>query len=161
VPQDLDNAIITNSFSVYDLDNKIINSNYLHLITKTKYFQALCEKESSGTTGRRNISDEHFINFKIPLPSKFEQERIVKNYYAKINQANYLEQEAANLSAQSEDYFLAELGIEKTKPRERKKGLQFVEFKDLERWDVFSTDVRITQELKKAKFKLVSIGVFY
>jgi len=72
-----------------------------------------------------------------------------------------LERQSKNIEQEIEAYFLAELGIEKTQKREIKKGLQFVEFKDLERWDVFSTDVRITQELKKSKFKIVSIGEIF
>jgi len=136
VPNELDNAIITNSFSVYDVNNSIANTKYLYLVTKTKYFQELCEKVSSGTTGRRNISDEYFINFQIPLPTLSQQEKIVQNYFAKIEKAKELERKSQNLEQEIEEYFLAELGIQKQEKRERKKGLQFVEYVKLSKWSL-------------------------
>jgi len=158
VPDELDKAIITNSFSVYYVNNTIANIKYLYLITKTNYFQELCEKVSSGTTGRRNISDEHFINFQIPLPSLSEQEKIVSSYFEKINRAKEREKEAQNIEQEIEKYFLAELGLKPFTPKQRVIGLQTIDFSLLERWDVFSTDTRVTAELKKSKFELVSIG---
>jgi len=136
VPNELDNAIITNSFSVYDVNKQIANTKYLYLVTKTKYFQDLCEKVSSGTTGRRNISDEHFVNFQIPLPPLSEQHEIVSRYFEKIQKAQALEKEAQNIEQKIEEYFLEVLGIQKQEKRERKKGLQFVEFATLTKWGI-------------------------
>jgi len=155
VPDELDKAIITNSFSVYYVNNTIANIKYLYLVTKTNYFQELCEKVSSGTTGRRNISDEHFINFQIPLPSLSEQNAIVAKYFAKINRAKELEKEAQNIEQEMEEYFLAELGIQKQEKRERKKGLQFVEFKDITRWDTLFLFGKHAELI--SKYELVSL----
>jgi len=68
--------------------------------------------------------------------------------------------EAQNLEQEMEAYFLAELGIEKTEKRERKKGLQFVEFKDLKRWDVWIKRNSYTNKnnLKFVPFREIVIG---
>jgi len=76
--------------------------------------------------------------------------------YAKIQQAEALERQSKNIEQEIEAYFLAELGIEKIQKREIKKGLQFVEFKDLERWDTLFLFGEIPQT--KSKYELISFS---
>jgi len=76
--QDLDGALISNSFQAYDLDKNIIDIDYFNYFTKTHSFIDFCNKASEGTTNRRNLDDNKFLSFEIPLPSLPEQKRIVK-----------------------------------------------------------------------------------
>ena len=76
--QDLDGALISNSFQAYDLDKNIIDIDYFNYFTKTHSFIDFCNKASEGTTNRRNLDDNKFLSFEIPLPPLPEQKRIVK-----------------------------------------------------------------------------------
>ena len=76
--QDLDGALISNSFQAYDLDKNIIDIDYFNYFTKTHSFIDFCSKASEGTTNRRNLDDNKFLSLEIPLPPLPEQKRIVK-----------------------------------------------------------------------------------
>ncbi|SDE05860.1 restriction endonuclease subunit S [Riemerella columbipharyngis] len=158
VPKELDNGIITGNFWTFDVDYSKINPVYLMLLTGTKEFQKLSQSASVGTTNRNYLQEKLFLNFKIPLPSLAEQEAIVKAYQTKIQQAQDLEQQAQNLEQEIEKYFLNELGLEPYKSKEKIRGLMTIDFQDLERWDYFSSDIMINQEINKSKFPLVKIG---
>jgi len=156
VPVELDNAIITNSFSAYNIDRNITNIKYLYLVVKTKYFQDLCEKVSSGTTGRRSISDQHFINFQIPLPPLSEQNAIVENYFAKINKAHELERENAQIKINLEQVLFSEIREEKKQKNDL--FLKFVEFAGMKNWSVSSLlDMNFNYS---TQFPLLRIGDF-
>lgn len=161
VPAELDGGIITGNFWTFNVDYSIINPHYLTLITRTKEFQKLSQAASVGTTNRNYLQEEHFLNFEIPLPSLTEQEAIVNNYYSKIKEAEELEKQANDLEGEIEKYFLEQLGLKPFSLKEKHCTLQFTDYLALDRWDFFSTDTRISAELKKSKFELTSIGKTY
>lgn len=76
--QDLDGALISNSFQAYDLDENIINIDYFNYFTKTHSFIDFCSKASEGTTNRRTMDDNKFLTFEILLLPLPEQKRIVE-----------------------------------------------------------------------------------
>ncbi|MBF0597989.1 restriction endonuclease subunit S [Faecalibacter sp. WQ 117] len=79
---------------------------------------------------------EVFLKFKIPLPSLQEQQEIVDAYFAKINESNQLEEQAKNIDQEIEKFLFTELGISSgDKINKKKKGLNLVNFTQLERWD--------------------------
>lgn len=158
VPQKLDKGIITGNFWTFDVDYSIINPHYLTLLTGTKEFQKLCQTASVGTTNRNYLQEDLFLNFEIPLPKLSEQAILLSNYNSKINQANLLEQQSSDLEGEIEKYFLEQLGLKPFSLKQKSTGLQTTDYVTLDRWDFFSTDTRIANELKKSKFNLTSIG---
>ena len=160
VPEGLDKGIITGNFWTFDVDYNLINPYFLQLITRTKQFQNLSQSASVGTTNRNYLQEESFLNFHIPLPSISEQEAIVKNYYDKITQATTYEQQAETLEKNIETYLFETLGIEqKTKEKTKKKGLQFVELREMDRWDIFSiNEQRVNSKYSKLKFGDIILG---
>ena len=160
VPEGLDKGIITGNFWTFDVDYNLINPYFLQLITRTKQFQNLSQSASVGTTNRNYLQEESFLNFHIPLPSISEQEAIVKNYYDKITQATTYEQQAETLEKNIEIYLFETLGIEqKTKEKTKKKGLQFVELREMDRWDIFSiNEQRVNSKYSKLKFGDIILG---
>ena len=84
IPNELDGAIVTNDFPLFDVNEKKINPHFLLLITTTKEFIKFAQSCSSGTTNRQRMDIELFLNQKIPLPSIAEQNKIVNNYKNKI-----------------------------------------------------------------------------
>lgn len=154
VTKELKNAITTADFLSYNVNTEIINADYLRLLTTTKYFTELCESTSTGTTGRKRISESLFLETQIPLPSALkEQEQLVQAYQSKITQAETNRQEATTLEAKVENYLMDELGIEIVEKKKQENGykfLQFVDFKDLSRWG-------IKKQLFESKYNLTTI----
>jgi type I restriction enzyme S subunit len=134
-PEEIDNAIVTADFLAYNANEHLIKSEFLNLLTTTNHFHNICQQSSSGTTGRQRINEQKFLDFTIPLPPLDVQERLVTAYNKLLHEAEQCEHEANATEQAIERYIMETLGIEITQTA-RKKGLQFVRFKDLERWSV-------------------------
>lgn len=136
--KEVDNAIVSNEFPIYDVDTGLVIPEFLVLITSSKPFYDFCQSLSSGSTGRQRIDESSFLSFKVPLPDISIQTRIVEQHKHNITTAQEAENEANELEKQIEKYLFSELGIEKPKTVEKKEGLQFVSFKNLSRWDFWN-----------------------
>lgn len=158
ISNELDNAIVTNDFPLFDVNIQKINPQFLLLITTTKVFIKFAQSCSSGTTNRQRMDIDLFLNQQIPLPILEEQNSIVNNYYNKIEEAKSLAQQATDLEGEIEKYFLEQLDLKPFSLKEKITSLQTTDYASLDRWDFFSTDTRIAIELKKSKFELSSIG---
>lgn len=141
VPNELNNAIITASFLNYEINEEIINPLYLNLFVSTNYFIEICENNSSGTTGRRNVSEELFLNSTIPLPPLNIQEQFVTNYQEKMAKIAQLQQEIEHIEEDSKNYLLSMLGLEKNISEQQKTKenlLFFKKWSDIKDWGVES-----------------------
>ena len=80
VDSSLEGAIVTPDFLVYDIDTTRILPEYLELVLTNDAILNQFSNSSSGTTGRRRLSQKVFENTLIALPSIDEQ----RNLLAKI-----------------------------------------------------------------------------
>ena len=135
IPFELDGAIVTNDFPLFDINHHLVNKNYLILLAKTNLFVDFAKSCSRGTTNRQRMDMDKFLTLEIPLPPLSEQETIVKNYYDKITQATTYQQQAETLEKNIESYLFESLGIEELDKR-KKIGLNIIESKRMERWDI-------------------------
>jgi type I restriction enzyme, S subunit len=97
VPKELDGAIVSNDFWVYDFDENQIYPEFLALYVKTPNFIEDANRTSSGTTKRIRAEETAFLNIKIPLPPLTEQRRIVahiESLAARVHEAQRLREEA-------------------------------------------------------------------
>ncbi|MCS6920972.1 MAG: restriction endonuclease subunit S [Elioraea sp.] len=78
VPPELDGAVVSNDFPVFDLDRTRILPGFLRWVSKTDWFVALCRRASEGSTNRVRLRESAFLAQEIPLPPLSEQERIVR-----------------------------------------------------------------------------------
>ena len=78
VPKELEGAIVTNDFPIFDVDIEKIIPQFLVLVSTTENFIEFARKCSSGTTNRKRIDIEAFLNQQIPLPSIEEQEALLQ-----------------------------------------------------------------------------------
>lgn len=76
IPSELDNAIVTNDFPLYNV-KKTVDLSFFNFFTKTHYFDNACKWASEGSTNRRRIKFDRFNKILIPLPPLSEQKRIV------------------------------------------------------------------------------------
>ncbi|WP_130732837.1 restriction endonuclease subunit S [Komagataeibacter xylinus] len=77
IPDDLDGAIVTNDFPLFDAAKDRLDPAFLGWMSKTASFVDLCKRASEGTTNRVRLSEDRFKALNILLPPVNEQRRIV------------------------------------------------------------------------------------
>ena len=78
VPDDLDGAIVSNDFPVFDVNTERAVPSFVRWVSKTDWFVALCERASEGSTNRVRLRERAFLAQEIPLPPLDVQQRIVE-----------------------------------------------------------------------------------
>ncbi|WP_141395788.1 restriction endonuclease subunit S [Sphingomonas spermidinifaciens] len=84
VPSDLDGAVVSNDFPIFDVEPEHALTEYVSWVSRTDWFVALCKQASEGSTNRVRLKEARFLRQTIPLPSLPEQGRIV----ARLNTAS-------------------------------------------------------------------------
>lgn len=135
IPNNLDKAIITGSFVAFNFDKNKINQEFFDLYISQDWFLNILRSISVGTTGRKPIMVDDFLNLEIQIPPLKIQEKIVSDWRKAQKEAQELNKIADEKEKAIDDYILRELGIEK-KEYEKKKGVFVAWFKDLERWGI-------------------------
>lgn len=130
VPQELEGAIVTNDFPVFDVDAEKIVPQFLVLISTTDNFIEFARKCSSGTTNRKRIDIGAFLNQQIPLPSIDKQEEILKEYNANIESAIQKRNEIQSWASESQEFIHNKLGIKVKEAKKVESQLQFIHLKD-------------------------------
>lgn len=79
VPSEYDGAIVTPDFPVFNINTNRVLPDYLLLTICHPAMLQSITATSSGSTGRRRLSVERFLNMQIALPSLSEQEVLMSN----------------------------------------------------------------------------------
>ena len=137
VPEELEGAIVTNDFPVFDVDAEKIVPLFLVLISTTDNFIEFARKCSSGTTNRKRIDIDAFLNQKIPLPSIGEQKDIVKKYHTVLKATKTIEAKIITEKKACLEYWVNSLGID-VSSRERviDGKLSFTKLSSISKWGV-------------------------
>jgi restriction endonuclease S subunit len=77
VPSECDNGIITGNFWTYNINEEIAEREYLRLLCMKQVFTNFSIEASEGTTNRKYLREDKFLNLSIPLPPLAEQQHIV------------------------------------------------------------------------------------
>ncbi len=78
IPDDLEGAIVTNDFPVFDCGEKSLLPGYLGWYSKTTRFVDACRHASEGSTNRVRLKEAAFLDIEMPLPPIEEQRRVVE-----------------------------------------------------------------------------------
>lgn len=153
VPKELDGAVVTNDFWLFDVQNAL--PQYILLILTSERFQQYWHTKSSGTTNRQRIDENGFLMSKIPLPSIDIQKELLEKYNIGIGIAKKCKEEIAALEKEIESYWLDCLGVSiLSTPSPDDKMLHAVKFASLYRWDVWTESSKYS--LSKYKFSKLS-----
>src|ERR1700687_46689 len=93
VPIEGEGALCTSHFFLFDLKTECIVPQYLQAIFRANYLEEQLNSQAKGTTGYAAVRPKHFLSAKIPLPSLYEQRRIVsriEELAAKVDEARSL-----------------------------------------------------------------------
>jgi type I restriction enzyme, S subunit len=77
IPADLDGGVVTNDFPLFSFE-KNVDPKFFYYFSNTNYFDDACKKASEGTTNRKRLKMNRFLDILIPLPNIEEQVNIVK-----------------------------------------------------------------------------------
>ena len=144
IGSDLDGAIVTADFPVFNVDKSRAVPEYLRLISSTSQFIEFAKTCSSGTTNRQRIDVNQFLLQRIPLPALKEQERLVSSFKKKMHKVDEIELKTLKLRKKIEDYLQEKLGFssqngfsesEKNSSSQKYQFLNFIKFKNVDRWD--------------------------
>lgn len=157
VPQELEGAIVTNDFPVFDVDAEKIVPQFLVLISTTDNFIEFARKCSSGTTNRKRIDIGAFLNQQIPLPSIKEQNKILKDYNTSIDYANKLEIEIKRSEKAIFDYLQKQIKIEESEEYHKKNDdlMYFTTLSNITRWDCYNTSYSLSNNKNRKTIKQV------
>lgn len=138
IPEELDGAIVTNDFWLFDMQG--VNPEFVMLVLASEQFQKYWQVQSSGTTNRQRIGEQEFLSAKIPFLSLSEQDSLIQEYRNKIIEAEAYEEKVANLEKNADLEFLDTLGATVyTANRSNKNNLLVpVRLTELERWDAWT-----------------------
>jgi len=80
VPKELDGAIVSSHYFLFELDKEQINADFLNILSKHGFFQE--QIKAVGSTNYAAIRPRDVLNWDIELPKLEEQEKIVKHIQA-------------------------------------------------------------------------------
>lgn len=162
IPADLNGAVVTQDFLPYDIDVTLVNPQYFVLVCTTKQFITFCQSCSSGTTNRQRVEETQFLNIKVPVPSLKEQNELVEEYNKHVLLANHLTKKARVLEDDIQKFIISELGIKLPDSVTQKSNtcnlISFVNYKDVDRWDMWSKDHYIYTLMNNSIYPIVNLG---
>lgn len=132
IPDYLEDAIVSSHYFLFDIDSKQLLPEFLGLVVKCNDFSK--QVKATGSTNYAAIRPYHVLNYLIPLPSLEEQNQIVEAYNKRIEDAKRLESEAKVLENEVEEFVFSELGVKKNNETHFFSGLNFLTYKEIERW---------------------------
>lgn len=133
LPPEIAKAVVTPEFPVFIPDPERLDGEFVKLVLRTGGFLAALRMKASGTSGRKRITPEVFLDLRIPLPSLAEQQAIVAAYRAALGRATALEREAEETEAKAAEAFETALGFGPPTPLP-KRPIFVAAFKDIDRW---------------------------
>ncbi|MCX2839417.1 restriction endonuclease subunit S [Salinimicrobium sp. MT39] len=158
VPPELEGAITTQDFLSYNINTEKILPEFFNLITGTKHFAELCQKASSGTTGRQRVDEKAFLGFRIPVPQIEIQKEIVKQYRNNVEEEIQLQSTLIALKDEIDLYLNDKLGITSYNSQEPTKRFNVVSFSSLSEWGINSPMARMRNFYSNLKFRTLPIS---
>lgn len=132
VPDELEGAIVTNDFWLFDVTNAL--PQYLILILSSEIFKKYWQMQSSGTTNRQRVNENDFLSSPIVLPPLEVQKSLIKTYDKLILQAKRFADKSNLYENGIEQYLFETLGIQVQKDNKRSGILNTVNFKNVHQW---------------------------
>lgn len=76
VPPDLDGAVVTGDFPVFEINTRILNPAYFAYMARSHPFIETCKQASRGVTNRKRLKESELLSIVANLPDVSEQERL-------------------------------------------------------------------------------------
>ena len=152
VPKDLEGAVVTNDFWLFEVQKAL--PQYLMLLLSTKRFQLYWQSQSNGSTNRQRVAEDEFLHSEIVLPSIKEQGKLIKAYNDAKRKADRLDEHTKRLIHEMDKKIENVLGISYSSV-EVEHLLARVSFSCLSRWDPIYLSRRI---IVRSSYSMVPIA---
>lgn len=157
VPEELDGAIVTNDFWLFEVENAL--PQFLMLVLSSERFQQYWQAKSSGTTNRQRVDEEDFLNSFIPLPHIETQHIIIAEYNALLSKAKTIGDEAKTILGSIDDYLMQALQLFSVEIKEPDNKLLIVPYKNLpNKWEWSTLAEAITISLSECRFPIKALN---
>lgn len=133
LPASIPKGVVTPEFPVFVADPAKLDGGFVQRILRTGGFLKSLRQKATGTSGRKRISPEAFLDLRIPFPELAEQQAIVAAYDAALKDVADKEQAAEAAEAKAMADFEAALGFAPPVPLPD-RPIFIASFKDLDRW---------------------------
>lgn len=143
---------VSSEYPTYKVDSTKIFGKYLVMVIQSNYFKSILSKRATGISKAR-VKPSEFLETEIPVPELHIQERLLRIYETRINEANDLENNAIQIEKGIDVFLMKSLGTvikqEKNCIRNKYQYLKFVNILDVCEWGI---DI-ITKKQKREFFK--------
>lgn len=143
---------VSSEYPAYKIDSTKILGKYLVMVIQSNYFKSILSKKATGISKAR-VKPLEFLETEIPVPELHVQERLLRTYESRINEANNFEINAIQIEKGINVFFKKSLGAvvkqEKECTRNKYQYLKFINFLDVCEWGI---DI-ITKKQKREIFK--------
>lgn len=126
------NDLISPAYVVFSCKNGI-NPDFLYKLFKSDRFNKVIRDNTTGSV-RQNLTIDILKTLEIPLPSLTEQENILAEYNAKMQEAERLQVELEIFNETYEDKLFEFLGVTKIPVKQATNSLQFINLINTSRW---------------------------
>ncbi len=154
VPKELDGAIVTADFPVFDVNKNVVLPEFLLLVMTSDEMVRYIKNLSQGSTNRKRLDVDTFLSIKIPLPSLEEQKKMMDEYAVSQKEVKAKQKELEDLP-----WIIQEEVKEKTATTIRrmveKQVICVTAFKDMENWSV---DTALEALKIKSDYPMVKLG---
>lgn len=133
IPASIPKAVVTPEYPVFTHRPDKLRPAYLNHLLRAEHFKADLQRKASGTSGRKRVTPEGFLNLEVPVPTLDEQDALVTAYAEALTHAAQLEQDADAFERAGWETFEAALGVAPPPPLPD-RPVFVAHFKDVERW---------------------------
>lgn len=133
IPATMHKVVLTPEYPVMVPNLTELRPAYLHYLLRAEHFRHDLQRQASGTSGRKRVTPEAFLNLTVPLPTLDEQDALVESYEAALAQAAQKEADAALIEQASLRAFEQAIGVAPPPPLPVRPTF-IGRFRDLQQW---------------------------
>ena len=101
VPSSIPKVAVTTEYPVFYSDAEDVLTEFLRLATRLPSFQGALRDRATGTSGRKRVTPEDFLDIHIPLPSINGQLALLDAYKEGMDEADHFDAKAVLISDRS------------------------------------------------------------
>jgi type I restriction enzyme S subunit len=158
IPDDLGRVCVSSEYPVYTVNPKLAEARFVKLLFRTAAFRRKINSMISGASGRKRVQPTDLVEVQVPLPPLAVQWKIVAAWEASRKAAAATAAKIAQLEADIEARFLADLGLKAPAQATLPKCFA-VWWKDLLRWSVsFNALATTAIDISGGKYGAATLG---
>lgn len=132
-----ENEYISPAYVVFSCKETLL-PDFLFKLFKTERFNKVINASTTGSV-RQNLTIDILKSLDIPLPPIEVQERILKEYYSELKNAEKAKEKIDSLELKIKKHIQNRLSLKYIDPNQTAKGFRTINYKDLTRWDFQNT----------------------